>query len=84
MKYPVVLAQGVRLNDANEITNFESIRVYESSFPREMGDKIRYEGESWTVIGRASSREQVIQIKNNIVSDFRKAGHRYSSRRAKF
>lgn len=84
MRFPIVIAKNAKINENKEITNFDSIRVYESAFERKQFDKINFEGDSWTVIGLASNIEKAIELKNSVVSDFKKAGYKFSTKKNKF
>jgi len=83
MEYIVILGKG----SVKGTTIPTSLKVWSSKFNREVGDKITFEGEVWTVQqAELSSKQEAIELKNSIIELFIEKGYWKSVRtfRTKF
>jgi hypothetical protein len=51
MKYPLVIGKNAKFNEAGQLIKApDTVKVFMSSFDRDMRETIKFEGETWNIL----------------------------------
>lgn len=78
MKYPLVIGKNAKFNEAGQLIKAPtSVKVFMSSFDRDMFETIKFQGETWNILSCGFDRgdeDGAVMVKNAMVKRWVQTG----------